>query len=75
MKQLDSAFKFKLNLLKILGLKWDSEENQGSIFDVKWDYEYSDMIKLVWEIVADKEKLRLGKFALLYRQVYELTSK
>lgn len=35
MKQLDQALKFKLAVLKLLGLKKDSDENQGSIFDIK----------------------------------------
>ena len=52
--------------MKLLGLKKDSDENQGSIFDIKREYEYSDMLKLIWEIIQDKEKLWLAKFVMMY---------
>ena len=61
--------------MKLLGLKKDSDENQGSIFDIKREYEYSDMLKLIWEIIQDKEKLWLAKFVMMYWQVYEMTPK
>jgi hypothetical protein len=54
---LDQAGKFKNSLLKILGLKKDSEENQGSIFDLKKDFDYSDLLKIIKELAFDKEKL------------------
>lgn len=64
---MDQAGKFKNSLLKILGLKKDSEENQGSIFDLKKDFDYSDLLKIIKELAFDKEKLWCAKFYVIYK--------
>jgi len=61
--------------LKLVGIKKEPEENQGSIFDLKKENEYQEVLKIVKELVGEKEKLKLAKFLAHYKQVYEIQGK